>query len=147
MSDSSFTAPELRLFGSDNAPPPGEGRAGIGTLASHTGTAKAHTDELNPYFQQRFGVELHEGTFNLELEAPFAWPEPLVIPTSSHRWEACPIVLEERAIGVAIRGNLERQDLLEVISPTGLRRQLGELKDGTPVAFRLLAGSTLKPAG
>jgi hypothetical protein len=147
MSEARFSEPEIRLFGLQAVSPPEGGLAGAGKLVSHTGTAKVHTDELTPYFQQHFRLGLHEGTFNLELDGPITWPEASVILTTAHQWEVCPIVLKEAAVGIAIRGNLERPDLLEIISPVRLRARLGDIEDGALVPFRLLAGSTLKPAG
>lgn len=101
---------------------------------------------LEPVLASRYGITLEAGSFNLWAEGDVEWREPFETLTGNRHWELCPIILEEKAVGVAFRGNRETPRLLEVLSPVRLRTRLGGARDGDRVQVRLLPGSALGAA-
>lgn len=116
------------------------------TVCSGTGTAAAWTNELQPFFTSTYGVQLENGSLNLWADSPIEWQQPRAGPRNLRAWELCPVVLEEKAIGVAIRGNRETLRKLEIVSPARLRQRLGNVTDGTVISVRLLPGTVLAGA-
>jgi len=114
-----------------------------GTLVSGTGTAGAWSDELNRLLGDALGVMFVSGTFNIQLPCAIVWDSPLALQGGTHPWELCPIVLQDRAIGLAFRGNTDRPDLLEIVAPIEIRNRLGGMQSGATVTGRLLPGSRI----
>lgn len=103
----------------------------------------AHFGEL---FREEFGIGLFAGTFNLYSNGPIAWPAPQTFSRAeAEGFEFCPVVIEERAVGIAMRKGTEREDFLEVLSPVELRERLNASR-GDAFAVRLLPGSALHRA-
>src|SRR5690348_11933046 len=116
------SAYELRLFGLvPGAPLPSGGQSLELTVCSGHGSAKMWTDALGPFFLDRFGVTLTPGSLNLRCEKAIDWDGPVNTPAANMTWDLCPLILEEKAIGVAIRANTAEPRYLEVISPSHLR--------------------------
>lgn len=113
-----------------------------GVIESSTGTAHFHTDNLGDLFQSEFGVTLFPGTLNFLLDKDLDLPEPQRHQVAGRSWEFCPVVIAEYAVGVVIRGNKERLDYLEVVSPIKLRSKL-TAQDGERFGMRILPGSFL----
>ncbi len=109
------------------------------------GTSRTWTDGFTPVFESLYGVTLAAGSLNLRMRAPVEWEDPIVLDIGGRHWEFCPVVLEEREVGVAFRADRRAGDLLEIASTTHLRTALGGLDDGASVAIRLLPGWDLRP--
>jgi hypothetical protein len=103
-------------------------------------------DAFTPVFDSLYGVTLLEGSLNLRLPEPVEWEDPFVLDIDGRHWEFCPVVLEEKAVGVVFRADRLSPDLLEIASTVHLRSTLGGLADGTTIAVRLLPGWDLRPA-
>ena len=141
------TSDELRLLGLlSGASLPSGGQHLELTVCSGHGSAKVWTDALGPFFLQRFGITLVDGSLNLRSENAIDWDSPFQTPAANMIWELCPLILAERAIGVAFRANPLEPRYLEVLSPTRLRERLDQAKDGDRFHCRLLSGSALAPA-
>ena len=112
-------------------------------VCSGSGTANTWTDMLTPVLAPKYGIALEPGSLNLWAGTNIVWCEPLELFAGDRNWELCPIIIEEKAIGVAFRANRETPRLLEVLSPVRLRTRLGDAKDGDRVSVRLLPGSDL----
>jgi CTP-dependent riboflavin kinase len=136
------TADELRLLQEPSLPAQILGLPFSGVVADGTGSAATWTDEFQRLFGASLNVTFHPGSLNLSLRARLDWPEPFLLPDGSQPWEFCPVVLEERAIGIAFRGNRERPDLMEIASPVLLRARL-VVEAGSAVRGRLLPGRLL----
>ena len=111
-----------------------------------TGTAAEWTDAFTPIFESLYGVTLFRGSLNLRIETPAEWEDPFSLDVGGRHWEFCPVVVAEREVGVAFRGNREYPNLMEIAATVHLRSALGNLGDGASVAVRLLPGWDLKPA-
>jgi hypothetical protein len=130
---------------SSDAPLPAGGQPLRGKLlggADTNSSANEWTKIFNPLFAARLDVTFHPGSFNLRVE-PLSWESPWSQWIGDRDWEFCPVIIEERAIGLAVRANRDCPDLLEVASPVHLRTALGGLAIGTQVNARLLAGRPL----
>ncbi len=112
-------------------------------VRSGSHTSKSWTDALGSVFRGAWGIELFPGSLNLWADDPIAWEKPACVGGGGKSWDLCPVVLDERAVGVAIRANRERPLYLEVISPVGLRSRLDDLPDGRIIPVRLLPGDVL----
>jgi len=97
-------------------------------------------------FWQRWRVELVPGSFNVEFLEPLTWDRPCSLEICGRQWEFVPVILQELAVGVAFRGNLERLNLLEIASPVRLRDRLRLPDNGRVVRGRLLSGLLLRSA-
>jgi hypothetical protein len=102
-------------------------------------------DAFTPVFESLYGVTLIEGSLNLRLAEPVEWEDPFVLDIGGRHWEFCPVVLEERVIGVVFRADRLAPELLEIASTVQLRSALGGLADGATVGVRLLPGWDLRP--
>ena len=114
--------------------------------AETPGTSKVWMDAFTPVFDSLYGVTLYAGSLNLRLAEPVEWEDPFVLDLDGRHWEFCPVVLEEKTVGVVFRANRLAPDLLEIASTVHLRRALGGVADGASVAVRLLPGWDLRPA-
>jgi hypothetical protein len=102
-------------------PLPAGGALILTTYRSGSNTASRHTDDLGPYFKTHWGVNLWPGTLNLYAEAGVELPEP----RQCGEWMLCPIILDERAVGVVCRKNEAVPKLLEVVGPVQFSKCLG----------------------
>ncbi|HXW96845.1 MAG TPA: hypothetical protein VEI47_04605 [Gemmatimonadales bacterium] len=130
-------------------PLPQGGTSFVGTILGPPetpGTARAWTDGFLPIFSHLYGVTLEPGSLNLRLPSPVEWEDPYELDIEGRHWEFCPVVLEERQVGVAYRMDRRFPNLIEIVSVVDLRRALGGLPDGARVAARLLPGWDLRPA-
>ena len=115
-------------------------------LRSGTGSARSWTALFTELFRTQFGVHLEPGTLHLWAEEPIRWENPLQLPVAGIVGEFCPVILEERAIGVALRGNKAMPYFLEILSPVYLRARLPDSHDEATVEVRLLGGEFLARA-
>jgi CTP-dependent riboflavin kinase len=138
------TPEELRLIGREEGAvlPPG-GLLITGSVAAGTGTAAQWSTELSRLIGGPLGVAFAPGTLNIQLDHQVQWEAPLRLDHGTHPWELCPIILADRAIGLAFRGNRDRPDLLEIVSPIRLRDALGGIAPGAQVTGRLLPGTEI----
>ena len=86
------------------------------------------------------------GSLNLWTDAPVDWTLPRKVTANGYVGEFCPVVILERAIGVAFRGNGETPTKVEVLSPVELRPRLGLGVSGQRLQVRLLSGELLAAA-
>lgn len=107
-----------------------------------TRSARVWTDSFGPVFAANLGITFEPGSLNLRVK-PLEWESPWSFRINSSTWEFCPIILAERAVGLAFRGDRQRSDLLEIASPVHLRTVLGNLQDGDQIEVRLLPGRPL----
>jgi len=141
------TADELALLGlAPGEPLPGGGQALDVEVRSGSGSASASFHLLyGPTFRELCGIAgFWPGTLNLRVAAPVTWEDPVTYQAR----EFCPIILEERAIGVVLRNadpTLPRTpEFLEVLSPVQLRPRLHDAQDHEWIKVRLLSGRLLK---
>jgi CTP-dependent riboflavin kinase len=102
----------------------------------HTG--EHHARDLQPFFTEQWGIHLYEGTFNLHTDTDVE----LAQPRRFQAWMLCPIVLNDRAIGVVCRQNTCAPSFLEIVAPVKLRERLG-LDVGDQIRIRILPGTKL----
>jgi len=141
------SAEELALLGlSEGDPFPAGGQTLHLTLRSGSGSARSWTALFSEVFRTQFGVHLHPGTLNLWAEEPIRWENPMQLRVAGAAGEFCPVILEERAIGVAFRGNKAMPYFLEILSPVYLRARLPDSRDEATVKVRLLGGELLARA-
>ena len=141
------TAEELALLGLSPGDDLPEGGQGLDvTVCCGTGTARTWTDVLEPLLATRYRIHLEPGSFNLWAEFDVEWLEPAKEWAGNRKWELCPIILEEKAVGVAFRANRDAPRFLEVLSPVRLRIRLGAARDGDRIRVRFLPGSALGAA-
>jgi hypothetical protein len=115
-------------------------------IESGSHSAETWTSLFGPIFTTRLGVKLYPGSLNLRSDYSVEWDTPLCIQVNAINGEFCPIILNERAIGVAFRGNRETPALLEVLAPVNLRDRLSNARDGDEIRVRLLSGRFLHAA-
>ena len=124
-------------------PLPSGGYSFVVTVKSGDASAQSWTDIFGPLFAARCGITLQPGSLNLWADHNISWDRPReIISVESSTGEFCPVVIEETAVGVAVRMNHQTPRFLETLSPVGLRNQL-HLRDGQRIAVRLLPGSSL----
>jgi hypothetical protein len=141
------SAEELALLGlSDGDAFPAGGQTLHLTLRSGSGSARSLTALFSELFRTQFGVHLYPGTLNLWAEEPIRWENPIQLRVPGGAGEFCPVILEERAIGVAFRGNRAMPYFLEILSPVYLRDRLPDSRDEAIVTVRLLGGELLARA-
>ena len=70
----------------------------------------------------------------------------MVNPRLYQDWMVCPIILEERAVGIVCRKNRDLLKFLEVVAPVQLSKCLG-LSLFERVAVRVLPGDLLVSPG
>ena len=121
--------------------PPGASYYGLYDRKVGDQSARLHTHRFNPFFESRFGVRMVEGSFNLWLDEPQVFANPLRAGPD----EFWPIILAERAIGVVFRQGNDTPEFLEVFSPVMLRDRLGMTGPNTPVTVRVLDVSHFSP--
>jgi len=142
-----ITRAELVLLGSSVADElPTGGQILKVTVCCGSGTAHTWTEMLAPFLRDRYGINVEPGSLNLWADGEILWRQPFTADAGGREWELCPLVLEERAIGVAFRSNRDSPEFLEVLSPVKLRSRLGNAKDGDRIRIRLLSGTDLGPA-
>jgi hypothetical protein len=138
-----LTPEELALLGLRPGDPlPGGGQRVVAAYQSGHGSASVHTQALAPYFRGRWGVELWPGSLNLHAQIEVEMANPHLYQD----WMMCPIILEERAVGVVCRKNTELLKFLEVVAPVQLSVCLG-LSLFERVAVRVLSGKFLVSPG
>ncbi len=141
------TDPHQFLVGYPSIPPGGVRLKGRVLGPTETpGTSKIWMEAFVPVFDSLYGVDLVPGSLNLRLPEPVEWEDPFVLDIEGRHWEFCPVVLEEKAVGVVFRADRQAPDLLEIASTVHLRTALGGLADGATIAVRLLPGWDLRPA-
>lgn len=141
------TDPHQFLVGYPSIPPGGVRLKGRVLGPTETpGTSKIWMEAFVPVFDSLYGVDLVPGSLNLRLPEPVEWEDPFVLDIEGRHWEFCPVVLEEKAVGVVFRADRQAPDLLEIASTVHLRTALGCLADGATIAVRLLPGWDLRPA-
>ncbi len=148
MAKGNVTPEELALLGLALVDPlPVGGQVLEVEVRSGNGTASMWSYMYGPIFHERLGIpSLWPGTLNLWAISPVTWENP------AQYWlhEFCPIVLEERAIGLVLRWadppppRSRTPDFLEVLSPVELRPRLGNLENGQKISVRLLSGDLLE---
>jgi hypothetical protein len=133
----------LALRGGDDLPTGGEPIVGsVLGPADTTGSATAWTALFNSLFTSRAGITFVPGSLNLQV-SPFTWPTPWTVNIGSILWDFCPTIVQDQVIGLAFRANLQRPDLLEIVSPVHIRTALGCVEDGQSLALRVLKGTPL----
>ena len=112
------------------------------TYRRGTGTASLLTDDLAPMLLERFGMHVQPGSANLWAGEPVSLPDPIHVEGKSRQGFACPIIIEEQAVGLVYRESDVSPQFLEVLASTQLSQRL-KLKDGQQVKVRLLPGTLL----
>jgi len=139
--------PHQFLVGYPSIPPGGVRLTGRVLGPSETpGTSQIWMEAFTPVFDSLYGVELVPGSLNLRLPGSIEWEDPFVLDIGGRHWEFCPVVLDEKAVGVVFRADRLSPDLLEIASTVHLRSALGGVADGAMIAVRLLPGWDLRPA-
>ncbi|HEY2852761.1 MAG TPA: hypothetical protein VGJ18_07955 [Gemmatimonadaceae bacterium] len=141
-----ITSEELALFGLRQGELlPSGGKVIRATVQSGNQSGYRWAEGFSPLFAEWFGVELYRGTFNLNARESVQWIEPLELDVGeAPPFEFLPLIVEESAVGVAMRRGVARPDLLEILSPIRMRDVVG-VGDGAEVSVRLLPGSLLQP--
>ena len=129
----------LGLKSGDQLPP--GGYSFVVTVQSGSGASDTWTTMFGPLFAQRCGITLFSGSLNLSASDNISWDRPCQLSVAAGTAEFCPVILEERAVGVAFRANQQTRRFLETLSPIDLRAQMA-LRDGQRIAVRLLPGSS-----
>jgi hypothetical protein len=66
-------------------------------------SAYLHLPYLNPILAPVFGGDLFLGSLNFHAKAGVAFPEPYTARANGEDWWFVPVVIDERAVGVAAR--------------------------------------------
>ncbi len=123
------------------------GRVYLLEARSGTGTSQYWLNVFGPLLQARYGVSFHPGSLNLWHVDPIELEHPLLLRGNNHDGYFAPVILDEIAIGIALKHSCSEPKFLEVFSPVQLRTRLGGLEDRGHVPVRLLAGSELATIG
>ena len=138
-----MTSDEMALVGlaSGDSLPNG-GFARDATVRSGHGSAKNWLEIFGAQLSERFRIDMYAGSLNLWFTEPIELPNPWVISEDGIQAGFCPLILDEKAIGLAFRTQDGNPLFLEVFSPVKLRDRLS-LDDGTGVRVRILSGEIL----
>lgn len=105
-----------------------------------THTSANYIGQLNPLLTPAFGATLYEGSLNLWAYEPVAFPKP----RTDGPWWFVPVVLREKAVGIAARTpETDPHRFIEVYAHKKIAEAL-KLSPGDLVAIRLMPGTLLK---
>ena len=132
----------MGLLGLKSADPlPSGGYSFVVTVEATPAAAETPASIFGPAFE-RCGISLHPAPLTLHATDNVSWDRPRDIAVAGGRAEFCPVIIEETAVGVALRLNRDTRGYLETMSPVDLRSIL-KLRDGHRIAVRLLPGAAL----
>jgi len=113
------------------------------TYRSGFQTSVAHIPLLNPVLGPVLGGDLFEGSLNFWAASPVRFPSPAILQLAGADWLFVPVVILEKAVGVAARkadsGDIE---FIEVFARYRLALRLG-LTAESQLVIRLLPGKHL----
>ena len=109
-------------------------------------TSHVHIPLLQPTLAEWLGGTLYPGSLNLRADAAVQLPEPTIRSLGGRDWQLAPVVVEERAVGIAARradsGDI---DFIEVFGRYKIAERLS-LQPGARIRLRILPGRILEAA-
>lgn len=113
------------------------------TYRTGSRSSKRHLRELGSTLKSVFGTDPFPGSLNLWADSPIAFKSPAAVTVGRSRWLLAPVVIGERAVGVAARKPPPTEtEFIEVFASEELVPKL-RLQPNGRVAIRILDGSHL----